>query len=59
MLDGGLYQGRCIIACIFCLKKHWTMTGGLMGGGEVGGGWADGKGVYNRLLRCVSFFFFS
>ena len=38
MLDGGLYQGRCIIACIFCLKKHWTMTGGLMGGGEVGGG---------------------
>ena len=44
MLDGGLYQGRCIIACIFCLKKHWTMTGGLMGGGEVGGGVGGWKG---------------
>ena len=30
---------------VFCLKEDWSLTGGLISGGE---------GAYNRLLRYVS-----
>ena len=49
MLEGGLYSGRRIIACIERLVYNW---GPYKGSGRGGGG----VGAYNRLLRYVSFF---
>ena len=49
MLEGGLYSGRLIIVCSFCLKEDCSITGGFISAG------AGGGGVHNRLLRYVSF----
>ena len=38
MLEGGLYSGRLIIVCSFCLKEDCSITGGFISAGAGGGG---------------------